>query len=112
MPRFEHGLHGQLRFRMVTFPAGQAASVVHDAAVRSRGTASVKRLTTIREQPVPLFKPNVTDRYGIENVFTSVSSPALRIGTRTVSLFSFGVFSSVMIETCATVISPVRFPLP
>ncbi|REE23519.1 hypothetical protein B0G71_6777 [Paraburkholderia sp. BL27I4N3] len=50
--------------------------------------------------------------YGNTNVFTSVNSPALRMGTRIVSLFSFGVFSFVMMVTCATVISAPLFPLP
>ncbi len=51
-------------------------------------------------------------RYGSTNVLTSVNSPGLRIGTRMVSLFSFGVFSFVMMVTCATVISLPLFPLP
>jgi hypothetical protein len=70
---------------------------------RKRRSATLRRQKT---RSLPL------KHQGITNVFTSVNSPGLRIGTRIVSLFSFGVFSFVMIVTCATVISVPLFPLP
>lgn len=53
-----------------------------------------------------------TPPHGMTKVFTSVNSPAFRSGTRIVSLFSFGVFSFVMMLTRATVISLPLLPLP
>lgn len=53
-----------------------------------------------------------TPPHGMTKVFTSVNSPAFRSGTRIVSLFSFGVFSFVMMLTWATVMSLPLLPLP
>lgn len=46
------------------------------------------------------------------NVLTRVSSPALRIGMTKVCWRSAGVFSSVMMVTCAVVMMLLSLPLP